>query len=59
MDDGSKSGSGLKLSVNSFNYSDCMLLVNILYNNFQLKATIQSSGAVGIKNLSDQYIIYI
>jgi len=54
MDDGSKLGKGLKLSTNSFNYSDCLLLVKVLYDNFYLKATVQSAG-----NLKPQYHIYI
>jgi len=49
MDDGSKVGSGLKLSTNSFSYSDCLLLVKVLYDNFNIKASIQSASA-GPKN---------
>lgn len=44
---------GLKLCTNSYTYSECLLLVRILYENFNLKATVQSAG---VKN---QYIIYI
>lgn len=53
MDDGSKSGKGLKFSTNSFSYNDCLILVKALNDNFNLKATIQSAGS------KDQYIIYI
>lgn len=53
MDDGGKSGSGLKLATNSFSYSDCMLLTKVLYDNFNIKATVQKAG------VSNQYHIYI
>lgn len=56
MDDGSKTGSGLKLSTNSFSYSDCLLLVKVLYENFNIKASIQSASS-GHKN--PQYHIYV
>jgi hypothetical protein len=53
MDDGCKSGSGLKLSTNSFSYSDCLLLVKVLYDNFNIKASVQKAG------ISNQFVIYI
>jgi hypothetical protein len=53
MDDGSKFSSGLKLSTNSFTYSECLLLVNVLYINFNIKSSVQSAG------VQDQYFIYI
>ena len=53
MDDGSKVNSGLKLCTNSFTYSECILLVKVLIDNFNIKSTIQSTG------VSEQYIIYI
>lgn len=53
MDDGGKVGNSLKFSTNSFTYSDCLLLVKTLYDNFHIKATIQSAG------VSDQYCIYV
>ena len=53
MDDGTKSSKGLKLSTNSFSYSECLHLVKVLYDNFKLKASVQSAG---VKN---QYHIYI
>ena len=53
MDDGSKTMDGLKLSTNSFSYSECILLVKVLYDNFNLKTSIQSAG------VENQYVIYI
>ena len=53
MDDGSKVGQGLKFSTNSFTYSDCLKIVNVLSDNFNIKATVQSAGS------KDQYIIYV
>jgi len=55
MDDGGKVGSGLKLATNSFSYSDCMLLTKVLYDNFNIKATIQIEPA----GKPNQYHIYI
>ena len=53
MDVGSKAGSGLKLSTNCFTYLDCVLLTKVLYDNFNIKSTIQSAGK------DNQYHIYI
>jgi ubiquinol-cytochrome c reductase cytochrome b subunit len=53
MDDGFKVGKGLKLCTNSFSYSECILLVKVLFDNFNLKSSIQSNGK------ENQYIIYI
>ena len=53
MDDGSKVGSGLKLCTNSFTYLECLLLIKVLFDNFNVKSTIQSAG------VSEQYNIYI
>jgi len=53
MDDGGKVGSGLKLATNSFSYSDCMLLTKVLFDNFNIKATVQKAG------VANQYHIYI
>ena len=53
MDDGGKVNQGLKLSTNSYTYSECLFLVKVLYDNFNLKASVQSAG------VSEQYIIYI
>jgi ubiquinol-cytochrome c reductase cytochrome b subunit len=53
MDDGTKSGSSLKFATNSFTYSECLLLVKVLYDNFNIKASVQSAG------VENQYVIYI
>lgn len=53
MDDGCKSGSGLKLATNSFTYSENLLLIKVLYDNFKIKANVQSAGII------NQYHIYI
>jgi hypothetical protein len=53
MEDGTKTGKGLKLNTNSFSYNDCLLLFKALNNNFNIKASIQSTGK------TDQYLIYI
>jgi len=53
MDDGCKIGNSLKLSTNSFTFEECLILVNILHDNFDLKASIQSAGK------KDQYVVYI
>jgi hypothetical protein len=53
MDDGAKVSKGLKLCTNSFIYSDCLILIRVLNENFNLKASIQSTGS------KDQYVIYI
>lgn len=53
MDDGAKVSKGLKFCTNSYTYSDCLLLVEVLHLNFKLKATVQSAGA------PNQYIVYI
>jgi len=55
MDEGSKVSNGLKLCTNSYTYSDCLLLVKVLNNNFSLKVSIQRIG----NKSKDQYIIYI
>jgi len=53
MDDGGKVSKGLKLSTNSFTYSEWIMLVDVLDKNFNLKASVQSAGS------KDQYIKYI
>lgn len=53
MDDGAKVSKGLKFSTNSFTYEECILLVNVLYNNFNLKASVQKAGTDNI------YVIYV
>jgi hypothetical protein len=44
MDNGSKVSHSLKLCTNSFRYYDCLLLINVWKDNFNLKCTIQSAG---------------
>lgn len=53
MDDATKASKGLKFCTNSFSYSDCVLLVKVLYDNFGLKSSVQSAGA------PNQYVIYV
>ena len=53
MDDGSKVNNAIKLSTNSFSYSECLFLTKVLYDNFDLKSSVQSAGT------NNQYIIYI
>ena len=52
MDSGVKSNGGLKI-INCYSYSECLLLLQVLHNKFELKATIQSTS------LSYQYQINI
>nr|YP_009711346.1 hypothetical protein [Russula griseocarnosa]QGI25004.1 hypothetical protein [Russula griseocarnosa] len=53
MNDGTKVNKSLKFCTNSFSYNDCLLLIKTLNNNFNIKASIQSTGK------KDQYLIYI
>jgi ubiquinol-cytochrome c reductase cytochrome b subunit len=53
MDDGTKAGTSLKFATNSFTYSECLLLIKVLDENFKIKASVQSAGC------KNQYIIYI
>ena len=53
MDDGSKSGSSLKFATNSFTFSECLQLVKVLYDKYNIKASVQSAG------VENQYVIYI
>jgi hypothetical protein len=54
MDDGSFTGSGLKLHTNAFSFKELNLLIEALNKNFSIKATINISpllrGAVKNKN---------
>lgn len=52
MDSSVKASGGL-IFTNGFSYSDCLLLVQVLYKNFGLKTTIQSTG------VSSEYRVYI
>jgi ubiquinol-cytochrome c reductase cytochrome b subunit len=53
MNDGTKISKGIKLCTYPFSYNDCLLLIKTLNNNFNIKASIQSTGQ------KDQYLIYI
>ena len=53
MDDGSRVSKGLKFSTNSFTYNECLMLVNVLSENFNIKASVQSAGS------KNQYILYV
>ena len=53
MDDGSRSGSGLKLSTNSFTFEDTTRLVLNLNKLYGIKSSVQNAGHL------NQYIIYI
>lgn len=53
MDDGSKVGNSLKLCTNSFSYNEYLILIKALNDNFNIKATIQATGA------KDQYLIFV
>lgn len=53
MDDGGKVSKGLKLATNNFKYEDCLFLATLLWNQFKLKSSVQSTGT------PNQYCIYI
>jgi ubiquinol-cytochrome c reductase cytochrome b subunit len=53
MDNGGKVSQGLKLATNSFSYSDCLFLMKVINDNFNLKSTVQKTG------VTNQYHIYI
>ena len=53
MGDGSRSGSGLKLSTNSFTFEDTTRLVLNLNKLYGIKSSVQNAGHL------NQYIIYI
>jgi LAGLIDADG DNA endonuclease family len=53
MDDGSRSGKGLKLSTNSFTYEENCDLATILRKKYKLKVSIHKTG------VQDRYCIYI
>jgi hypothetical protein len=54
MDDGSFTGSGLKLHTNAFTKEELNLLIEALNKNFSIKATINIS-----KREKAQYTLYI
>jgi ubiquinol-cytochrome c reductase cytochrome b subunit len=53
MDDGGRSGDGVKLATNSFTYNDCTRLTTVLHELYGLKSSVQSAGYPG------QHQIYI
>lgn len=53
MDDGGRSGSGIKLSTNSFTFGDVTRLSLILHELYAIKSTVQKTSVEG------QYHIYI
>lgn len=53
MDDGGKVYNSIKLATNCFHYNDVLYLVNILYNKYNIKSTINKTGKI------NQYNIYI
>lgn len=53
MDDGSRVGSGLKLSSNCFTFEDTTRLTIVLNKLYDIKSSVQSAGS------PNQYIIYI
>lgn len=53
MNDGSKVGKGLNFYINTYTYLNCLVLINALNKNFNIKSSIQKAGA------KNQYIIYI
>ena len=54
MDDGSFTGSGLRLNTNAFSLEELNLLIEALDNNFSIKATINISNKE-----KSQYNLYI
>lgn len=52
MNNSVKTSNGL-IFTNCFSYSECLLLVKVLQNNFGLKATIKSTG------VPSQYKVFI
>jgi hypothetical protein len=57
MDDGTHSGSGIRIATNSFSYEDQVFLVEKLQSLYQLKATVNKCGKN--KKSIQQYNIYI
>jgi LAGLIDADG DNA endonuclease family len=45
MDDGAKVNKSLKLCTNSFTYNECLILIKVLNDNFNIKASIQLAGS--------------
>lgn len=53
MDGGKKESKGLRFLINSFTYNECLMLVNVLSENLNLKSSVQSAGS------KNRYILYI
>lgn len=53
MDGGNKDSKGLRFFINSFTYDECLMLVKVLSENFNLKSSVQSAGS------KNRYILYI
>lgn len=53
MDDGCKSGQGLRLSTNNFDYNQNLILINLLNSKYNLKCSIVKTGSI------NKYNIYI
>lgn len=53
MDDGCKSGKGLKLSTNSFKYNELLFLIKLFYDKYDIKVSIVKTGVY------NQYDLYI
>lgn len=53
MDDGYKSGKGLKLSTNSFKYNELLFLIKLFYDKYDIKVSIVKTGVY------NQYNLYI
>jgi ubiquinol-cytochrome c reductase cytochrome b subunit len=51
MDNGSRSGKGLKLTRNNFTYLECEILANILRKKFNLIVSIHKTGYINQWNL--------
>lgn len=48
MQDGSyQKGQGISIATNSFTYSECLFLANILAEKYQLKTSVIKTGVVG------------
>jgi len=53
MDDGSRSGKGLKISTNSFTYEECNILKKFLMERYNITVSIHKTI------IKDQYALYI
>lgn len=53
QNDGSKSGSGLKIATNNFSYEEVLFLADILRKKYKIKVSVHKSGALS------QYVLYI